>query len=89
MCTSSSHLSARLLANVCSSPGPAHEIFKTHRTAKTMAAARAAAAAGGRWAQAEDWQARRETLQALYCDKEMTLPQVKDLMEQQHGFFAT
>ena len=54
-----------------------------------MAAARAAATAGGRWAQAEDWQAHRETLRSLYCDREITLQQIKDIMEQQYGFFAT
>lgn len=54
-----------------------------------MTAANAAATAGARWPRAEDWQARRETLRSLYCDREMIFQQVKDTMERQYDFFAT
>ena len=43
----------------------------------------------GVWASHADWQAHRPIISYLYCDRHMTLKEVKETMERQYRFFST
>ena len=42
-----------------------------------------------KWAKASDWLAVMPTIKRLYKDEKKTLKEVIDIMEAQHGFYAT
>ena len=43
----------------------------------------------GRWASAQDWSLRKDTIIKLYSEEDMTLKEVMQLMEEKYGFCAT